>query len=347
MTRTRGGHWDSIVSFENLLRATLRAARGKRRQRVVAEFLAERERRALALRADLRAGTWRPGEPKTFLIEDPKRRLISAAPFTDRVVHHALIDVLEPTLERRMVRHSFACRRGLGVHAALDHAQGLIRRHPWFLKLDVAQCFGSMRHDVVMGTLGRVLRGRRTLELCERIVAGPPSTAGSGRGLPIGNLTSQWFANLTLDRLDHYVLESIRVHGYARYMDDFVVVGPTKASLVTAHARIAGFLAEQLHLELKQRATILAPSSEGLPFLGWRLYPGLRRLRPQNLRRSLARLRRRRWELATGQISERGYIDGVRALCSHLGHGSTLTLRRSIFDRHSGVPVARAEGRPP
>ena len=148
--RRIGGVWDKITSFANLARAATRAAAGKRWQRGVAAFLERLEPNVLALQRALRDGSWRPGTPTTFAIRDPKPRTITAAPFADRVVHHALIDVLEPSLDRRKAPHSFACRRGMGQHRALRHAQRLVRRWPWFLQLDVARFFPSLRHDLVV-----------------------------------------------------------------------------------------------------------------------------------------------------------------------------------------------------
>ncbi|MCP3920023.1 MAG: RNA-dependent DNA polymerase [bacterium] len=325
--RRTGGLWDEVASFENLRRAAQRAARGKRRVAGVARFLADLEPELLALQRELRSGQWRPGSPTTFRIHDPKERTITAAPLRDRVVHHALIDVLEPVLERRMVDASFACRRGKGTHAALARARRLVRRHEWFLKLDIARCFDSLDHGVVLDCLARVVKDRPVLELARTIVA-----TDRGVGLPIGSLTSQWFANLVLDRLDHFVLEDLRVGGYVRYMDDFVLFGDDRAALRRAHDAVARFVEHELRLRLKDRATILAPTREGLPFLGWRLYRGTTRLRPGNLRRIRARLRHRRWEHRTGQITETELAASVRSVAEHLRHGSTLALRRRLFE---------------
>ena len=137
--RRVGNLWPQVTAFDNLQRATRRASLGKRHQGHVARFVAEREPRLLRLQRDLLAETYRPGRLSQFVLHDPKRRIISVAPFVDRVVHHAVIDVLEPVLDRRMVHPCFACRRGKGTHAALDHAQRLVRRNRWFLKMDVAK----------------------------------------------------------------------------------------------------------------------------------------------------------------------------------------------------------------
>lgn len=337
-----GGLWPAVTAFENLRRAALRASRGKRRVAGVARFLAELEPELFRLQEELRSGAWGPGPSFRFVIHDPKRRTITAAPFPDRVVHHALIGGLEPVFDRRMVYESFACRRGKGTHAALAHARGLVRRHACFLKLDVRKCFESLDHGVVLGTLRRCVKDRRTLDLCERIVAAGGS---GGVGLPIGNLTSQWFANLVLDRLDHFVKEELGVRGYVRYMDDFALFGEGKDELRCQHDAVQAFLRERLRLELKERATILAPCSQGLPFLGWRVYRGTTRLRPQSLRRLRARIRHRRWELERGAIGEADFRASLRSVCEHLRHGDTLSLRRRWFDAREGMLAVRAPPR--
>lgn len=328
----RTGHvWEEIVSFSNLLRAARRAARGKGDRRAVARYLERVELEVLALGRDLEAGTYRPGEPIRFKIHDPKERVITAAPFRDRVVHHAFLGPLEGVLERRMRPESFACRRGKGTHAALRQARRLLRRHGYFLKLDIERCFESIRHSVVMETLERTLKDARALELARVILGGPEHGPPGEIGLPIGSLTSQWFANLVLDRLDHFVTEELRSGSYVRYMDDFVLFGQDKTELRSKLELVREFVETRLQLRLKERATLLAPASEGLPFLGFRLYRGLIRVRPENLRRSRARLRARERAHARGELGEEELSRSVRSVVAHLATANTLSLRRRWF----------------
>ncbi|MEW6744862.1 MAG: reverse transcriptase/maturase family protein [Planctomycetota bacterium] len=327
--RRAGNLWPTIVSFENLCRAAWRAARGKRHVEGIARFLERLEPEVFALQRNLEQETYEPGRAFTFRIFDPKERTITAAPFSDRVVHHALIDPLEPIFERRMASESYACRRGKGTHAALARARQLLRRFEYFLKLDVEHCFESLRHDVVLDTLGRVVKDRNVLRLCERIVR---PGGRDGVGLPIGNLTSQWFANLVLDRLDHTIKEVMRIPGYVRYMDDFVLLADDKQRLQEALDEIMVFLANPLRLRLKQCATILAPAREGLPFLGWHIYRGTVRLRRANIQRTRRRLRHRHWEFEVGRIDERKLADCVRSVVAHLEHGTTRAMRRRWFE---------------
>lgn len=318
--------WPEITSFANLCRAARRAARGKRGRVGAAAFLERLEPEALALQRRLLDGSWRPARPSRFVIHDPKERVITAAPFPDRVVHHALIDPLEAALDGALVPETFACRRGKGTHAALDHAQDLLRAHEWFLKLDVSKCFESIEHDVVLDTLRALELEPEVLELCARILAG--STGALGRGLPIGSLTSQWFANLVLGRVDRVALAIPGVLGYARYMDDFVLFGAGKAELKKAGGEIELFLRGELRLELKQRASVLAPVTQGLPFLGWRLHRGTRRIRRTSLRRLRQRVRRSLWEHREGRSTSGRLLQSIRSVTTHLATGDTLSLRR-------------------
>ncbi len=319
--------WPQIAAFGPLCRAAHRAARGKRSSHAVAAFLERLEPECLRLERALLAGAWRPSRARSFVIHDPKRRTITAVPFRDRVVHHALMAPLQPIFERRMIGDSHACRPGLGTSSALRRANLFVRRHRYALKLDVQAFFDSLRHADVLAMVARVVKDREVLTLCQTILH---STDPDARGLPIGSLTSQWFANLALDPLDHLVKETLRIPGYLRYIDDFALFADDKQRLHDAHAQIAHWLAEHLDLRLKDRATRLAPTTDGLHFLGFTLRPGSVRLRPANLRRFRWRLRWLRRELARGRISEDRYVRAVAAVFEHIRPADTLALRRRL-----------------
>lgn len=318
--------FEVITGFANLRRAAARAARGKRRSSAIAQFLFRLEPELLSLQHRLREGVWRPGQPFDFEILEPKRRTIRAAPFADRVVHHAAIDPIEHQLDQWLVAETFACRRGKGQHKALSHARTLLRQSRWFLKMDVRAFFPSLRHEVVLATLAETVADPKLFALMERIVRHP---SHAGQGLPIGNLTSQWFANLVLGRLDRHVLQ-IGVGGYVRYMDDFVLFGDSKHLLEERRAEVVQWLAAH-HLQPKESATILAPVRQGLPFLGFNLHRGITRLRPENLRRTRHKLRQRQRQWECGAIDDRRLADCTRSVLAHLNHGNTMALRRSWF----------------
>lgn len=320
-----GQLWPHVIAFDKLLKATKKAARGKRRHAPVARFLERREPECLKLKRELEEKLYRPGEPIHFFIHDPKKRLISAAPFRDRVVHHALIAPLEPVLERPMIYESFACRRGKGTHAALRYAQKQSRKYQHFLKMDIRHFFNSLHHDVVLSILARLVKDRDVLWLFEVIVR-----TSTQKGLPIGNLTSQWLANLALSQLDHYVKEHLRIPGYVRYMDDFVLFSNNKEQLKHARLDIPRFLHSELRLQVKDKATLLRPSRVGLPFLGWNVFPQLLRIRAENLKRIRRRLKQGRWLYKHGILPELALAQREQSIFEHLKFGDTLRLRRRL-----------------
>ncbi|MDP6439249.1 MAG: reverse transcriptase/maturase family protein [Candidatus Brocadiia bacterium] len=298
--KSHGGLFDGIVDVPNLERAATVAARGKRGKPEVARFLAEADVELPRLSLELANGSYRPRPYRQFRIRDPKPRTISCAVFRDRVVHHGVCDVIGPLLERRFIFESYACRVGKGAHRAAARAQELARRYRYFLKLDVAGFFDSVDHAILLDLLNRTFREKRLLDLLEIIVRSSPPGAADGKGLPIGNLTSQWFANLYLDGLDHHVKETMRTPGYIRYMDDMLLFSDSKAALWAAHDQTAAWLDRNRALAVKTTATVLAPCSEGIPFLGLRIFPGTWRLQRARFLRTRRRMR--------GQ--ERGFLAG-------------------------------------
>ena len=211
--RRRGNLWQRVVAFENLLLAFRKARRGKGRSPEVAEFGFNLEPELLCLQRELEAGDYWPGKYRLFTIYERKPRLIAAAPFRDRVVHHAVMNVLESPLDRTFIHDSYACRKGKGVHAAVDRYQCWARRYAYVLQMDVAKYFPSIDCDLLKNKLQRRIKDKCLLELLERIIdtgpeQGTPAVWFSGdglltpterkRGIPIGNLTSQFFANLYL-----------------------------------------------------------------------------------------------------------------------------------------------------
>ena len=273
-----------------LSRAARRSAKASPHSPAALRFLAQLEDECSALKEALNSGLYRPKPFKCFTISDPKPRQICAAPFRDRVVHHSLCAALAPRLERYAHPHSFACRVGLGTHAALDRAQALTRGARWALKLDVHHFFERAEHARLLGLLARLIKGRAVLELCERVICHAPPHALPGRGLPIGNLTSQHFANLYLTPLDHWVTSSLGCGSYVRYMDDLLFFSNDRDALKALEREVAGFL-RSWGLSLKPSARQLCPISEGVPFLGFRLWPHHRRLDGARRRRLHRRLR--------------------------------------------------------
>lgn len=324
-----GNLYPDFCSFANLLSASRKAMRGGRKNAERADFHVNLENELLELRDELEACTWQPRPYRYFDIYDPKHRTIAISAFRDRVVHHALVNVLEPIYERCFIEHSYATRRDKGVHAAVAQAQIFLRRHDWFLKSDVEKYFDSINHDILLGLLDRKIKDRRLLDISERIIRhGSPDD--SGKGLPIGNRTSQFFANVYLHPFDLFVEQKLRVP-YIRYMDDFVVWGTDRNVVKDMNLKTENFLAEQLQLVLKPNATFINSQLNGLSFLGRRIFRGIIRLRPENLRRITRRIAQREYAFLQGQIEESAFLDSMNSYWAMLSHLPLRPLRQALL----------------
>ena len=308
--KSHGGIWEKIVSMENLHSAWRRVKRGHAGSVAVHALERDLEARLDGLRRDLVSGKYRPGAYRQFRVYDPKPRTISCAPVVDRVVHHALCGVLIPLLERRFVPVSFACREGFGAHAACALARRYAGRARYFCKMDVRHYFDSVGHADLLAVLQPMVREREVKELLRLIVEHPVPGQAPGRGLPIGNLTSQWFANAFLDAFDHAALAGFGERapiGYLRYMDDFVFFCETKSEAWCLHDAARDWLAQERGLSVKDEATVVAPVSEGLPFLGLRIWPHAWRLQRSRFLRTRRTFAVRTRQFESGVLSPEHY----------------------------------------
>ncbi|MBF0311735.1 MAG: group II intron reverse transcriptase domain-containing protein [Magnetococcales bacterium] len=332
-----GNLFDRIVCFTNLWQAAHKAWRGKKDKTRIAHFYFALEVELLSLQEELQSGSWSPRPYRTFEVFEPKRRKIAAADFRDRVVHHAIMNLLEPVFERSLISRTFACRLGKGTHAAVRYAQDLGRRHAFFLKCDVQKYFESMDQSILKTLLRRHLKDARLLTLLDRIIDHAPPDHAPGKGVPIGNLTSQHFANLYLSELDHFVTDRLAVPGYVRYMDDFLFFGPSKSFLHGIHGEVRQFLADKLSLKLKESATLMAPVEQGMPFLGCCVFPGTVRLQPKGAARFRHKTREREQAFRHGQIDEGLLSLSVGSMIGHMAHADTRSLRQRLFSDSLGL----------
>jgi RNA-directed DNA polymerase len=348
MPKTFRNLYEQICDFEHLLEAYRRARRGKRSRPDVAAFEFRCEEQLLLLAEELRTGSYRPGAYRSFVVtESGKRRMISAAPFRDRVVHHALTAVMEPIWEKRFIYDSYANRRHKGTHAALDRAQHFARGRRYALQLDVEQFFPSIDHAILRGLLARHIADVRVLELIDHILAGGAATLRDEyrmvyfpgddlfapdrpRGLPIGNQTSQFWANLYLHPLDLFIKQNLHCRAYLRYCDDLILFADNKADLHAWRSEIIAFAAK-LRLTLHEQRAQVVPVETGLPFLGWRVYPYRRRLKRRNVIAFTRRFRRMRRRYAAGRCSFADLTASTQGWIAHAQHGQTLALRRSLL----------------
>lgn len=337
---------ERVASWENLLLAYRRAALGKRGRGDVARFEHRLEDELFALRRELLDRSYRPGAYASFYVHEPKRRLISAALFRDRVIHHALCNVIEPFFERSFLDDSYANRKERGTHTALQQAQLHARRHPYVLQVDVRQFFPSIDHAILRDLLARKLLGTDVLWLADRILESGAGVLAEEysmvyfhgddlfavnrpRGLPIGNLTSQFWANVYLNPIDHFVKRELRCPGYVRYVDDLLLFGDAKACLWRSRALLEERLA-CLRLTI-HRGSHPRPVTEGIPFLGFRIFPEGRRLKrrkgvqyERHLHASIAA-----WQ--TGQRSAEDVAASLRGWCNHARYANTVGLRKAML----------------
>jgi RNA-directed DNA polymerase len=349
-----------IAGFHALCEAARRAARGKRAKPGVGAFMAGLERHVLRIESELLSGDWRPGSYTVIDVRDPKPRQVSAAPFRDRVVHHALCSVVAPVFERGFIDDSFANRIGRGTHRAVARYERFRDAHRHVLRCDIHRFFPAIDHEILKRCLRRRVRCDRTLWLMDAIIDGSNpqepvlryfpgddlfSPHERRRGLPIGNLTSQFFANVYLDALDHFVKEVLRVRGYLRYVDDFALFHDDPAVLAQWRERIERHL-EGRRLVLSERKTRILATDEPAEFLGFVLLRGgQRRLPEDNVHRFRNRLHglRDRWRRRA--VPREAVQQRVQAWIAHASHADTWRLRHAIF-REGWFDPAWADGSP-
>jgi len=321
---------DAVADWHNLSAAFHRAALGKGHRPEVIEFRKELPARLARLRQDIMAGTVTVGRMRCFHIRDPKPRIIHAPCFPERVLHHALMAYVGPVLDRGLVADTYACRTGKGALAAVRRAQHHLRRWPWYAKIDIRSYFASIDHAILDEMLARRFKDRPLLALMARIV--DAHHAEPGKGLPIGALTSQQFANYYLSGLDRLLLEGCRMRGFVRYMDDMVWWGDDREAVRNALDAAEEFARNRLGLKIKQPVQI-GQSRHGLNFCGYRILPG-RLLLSRRRKRRYAECRQQ-WEAAyrDAAIDSLGLQAGYASAFAITAHADANAWRREQLRR--------------
>jgi len=327
--------YERVCSFENVYRAYLRARCGKRYRDDVLLFSADLEQNLHDIADGLRDKSWWPGPYRFKEIHEPKPRAICVAPFADRVVHHALCNVIGPIFERTFIHDSYACRPERGTHRAIDRLTHFLRKDgsDYVLSGDVRKFFPSVAHCIVVRELEWKIADPDVLWLCRTILVSyenEEDLAGTvhPKGIPIGNLTSQWFANIVGNCLDQHIKCHLREPRYLRYMDNFIVLHRDKGYLRDLLVEIERYLGS-IYLVLNPKSGVF-PASNGVPFLGYIVYADHRRVLGENVRRGRRRLRRQARAVVRGRMPYDLFVRGGRAWFAHLEHADTYHLRRSI-----------------
>ena len=352
-----------MAAWPNLLLASVAASRGRRGRSTVAAFEFQRADALLRLQGELLQGQWRHGPYVHFQIHEPKRRTISAAAFRDRIVHHALCQELEPRFERLFIADSYANRVGKGTHRALARAEEFCRNFRYVLRMDVRQHFPSVDHAILRQALARQVMEDDVMALVNNILdsahsdAAPTDSAPAyfpgddlfaacrPRGLPIGNLTSQFWSNVVLHALDVFVKRELRCAAYLRYVDDFALFANDKATLWRWKVAIIERLA-RLRLHVHEASAQALPTSSGMPWLGFVVYPYGVRVKARKVRYATQRLGRLYEEMQTGRISFAQFDASVQGWINHVRYGDVGEgLRRHVLQPFVLPPGCRPQRR--
>ncbi len=324
----RQGHLiEKIADIENLQLAFYKAQKGKAAKIEVFEYRKRLQENLRKLQHQILSGRVKTGNYRYFTIYDPKKRLICAAPFGQRVLHHALMNVCHPLFEKAQIFDSYASRIGKGTYAALDKAIHFNGRHKWFLKIDFRKYFDSLDHAVLKKQLSRLFKDGILLNIFKSII--DSYCVRPGKGVPIGNLTSQYFANHYLSKTDHYVKEVVKIPGYVRYMDDIILWHNDKKDLMDVGLLLKQYSESELKLTLKPFC--LNRNLHGLPFLGYLLYPDDTRLAHRSRTRFVKRLRSYDNKLKTGKWSQIEYQRHVSPLIAFTEYANGREFRKKII----------------
>ncbi|GAB6907538.1 RNA-directed DNA polymerase (Reverse transcriptase) [Desulfosarcina cetonica] len=322
---------EDIAGFHNLAKAAKNAARAKRHRPEVQTFFHCLDHNLNQLSRDILAGRVPEGEFKQFRIFDPKERIIHAACFKDRVLHHAIMNLAGPLIDRAMVASSFACRPDKGIHCGIRHVQSKLRKYPWYVKIDIEHYFDTIDQRLLLQLLERRFKGENFMALVGRIISGYQTLPG--KGLPIGSLASQHFANYYLDGLDRHLMETLKAFAHARYMDDVVWWCMDKQAAGRTLAAVEAYLRERRSLRVKPSSVQINQSRRGIRFCGFRVLPGAIRLGARRKRRYGAL--RRKWEglFISGTIDAKKLQQGYAAVHAMTQHADSMQWRKNHLER--------------
>ena len=292
---------------------------------------------------------YKHGQYHSFFIHEPKRRLISAAPFRDRVIHHALCRVIEPIWEQRFIYDSYANRVGKGTHKAIDRTQFYARKYKYFLQLDIRQFFPSIDHVVLEKEISRLIRDKKVLWLFKQIMKSGVGVLSEEyqmnyfegddlfalnrpRGLPIGNLTSQFWANVYLNGFDHFIKRDLKAKAYLRYVDDFLLFSNNKKELWLWKSELIEKL-NILRLTIHTDKAHIFPTQKGIPFLGFRIYPEYRLLKARKANQYRRHLKSLNKKNKTGEMEREKVLSSMQGWVNHVRYGDTWGLRDAILNQ--------------
>jgi len=330
--------YSKLCSYENLGLAYRKARKHKTTRKYVVEFEADLENNILQLQKELMAQEYRPRPRETFTLRDPKTRKISKSDFRDRVVHHAICNIIEPIFDKTFIYDSYANRKGKGTINAIKRFVNFKRKitqnntkQAFILKADILRYFDSVDHNILLSIVGKRIKDSQVLSLI-RIVLENHKIKRKGKGMPLGNLTSQFFANLYLNELDYFVKHTIGAKYYIRYVDDFVVLHESKTELTKCLQLLNCFLKENLSVQLHPDKSKIFSVNQGVPFLGLRVYPHYRLLKKGNIIKFNKKLQALRNDYKCCAANYDAIYDFVEGWVAYSKQANTYNLRKRMLN---------------
>ena len=327
--------FEAVYEIENLYSAWHKVCLGKTSKPSILDFHRNLDQNLLSIADDLRNETYRPGPYNRFLIKDPKERIIAASPVRDRVVQHAMMNFYDPVFDRQLIFDSYACRLGKGTHKAVLRAfhfakgKTVSSSSRYFLKMDVRKYFDSIDHATLKTQLAKIVSDKKALQVFYLIIDSGLSL--SDKGMPIGNLTSQYFANHYLSPFDRYFKEQCRAKHYIRYMDDIVILSDSKNEINNFYIKAVCYANEKLKLELKPQVS--GAVTGGVPFLGFLVKPTGIYLQQKTKQRYKARLAEIEHSRKNGILSEQEAGDRIESVTAHLLIAQSRSFRNNVLHR--------------
>ncbi len=333
-----------LCSYDNLYLAFIKARKRKTLKPYIIEFEKELENNLLQLRTDLLFHSYKPKPLKTFILRDPKTRKISKSEFRDRVVHHALCNIIGPILEKRFIHDSYANQKGKGTLAAIKRFEYFKRKisrnfttikdskniKGFVLKADVKQFFESVNHDILVSIIKRTIKDKKTIRLI-RLILSNHNPKTKGIGMPLGNLTSQFFANVYLNELDQFVKHTLKVSYYIRYVDDFVILHRSKEKLEEYKKEIGYLLQKRLSLKLHPEKSRIFHLYQGTDFLGLKIYTRHKTIQKKNIRKYEGKLRLLCSQYDKGLIGYDRVYDFLEGWCAYAKNTNSYKLRKRML----------------
>jgi len=321
--------FETVYAMENLYNAWHKVSLGKSSKQSILNFYYDLDKNLASIACDLKNGVYQPGPYNHFQIKDPKERVISASPVRDRIVQHALMNYYDVVFDRHLIFDSYACRIGKGTHKAILRAFHFAKNSGYFLKLDVRKYFNSVDHTILKNLLCKIIMDKKVLAIFNIII--DSDNRFSDKGIPIGNLTSQYFANYYLSGFDHFFKEQLHVRRYIRYMDDIVIFTENKNDMKSYYQQAVCYASEKLNLVLKPQ--ISGYVEAGAPFLGFLVKPGGIYLQKKTKKRYKARIVEINDMKEVGLFSELEAGRRAESVTTHLLLARSRNFRHTVLNR--------------